>query len=451
MIATILLTWYFIVLAIALTGFLSIVFHYASRSHYLQGTSPLLPSPHLEPVLILRPCKGLDPGLEECLLLAFQLEYPHHLVEIIFCVASEHDAAVPVINRLMAAHPHHDTRLVVGELPAGPLLLNPKIRNLTQAYKLAKHNLVWIWDLNVWVPRHTLAKLVAYLSRRLLERGRRVKLVHHTPLAVAMRPHQPGAMLDEMFLSTAHATFYNGLNVINTAPCVNGKLSMYRRSDLDASVAAATGACAPGDGLAHFARYIGEDNQIAIALWNHPAHDPGFSKLLPEAVFQPVEGRSVLSFVWRRVRWLRVRKFMVLAATLLEPTTECLLLGAMGSYAVPQLWCAREAQTYLNRAVTAEQLRYFAAHVLAWLAKDAIQWRILRTAVWWQYPDPETASTVPLWIAPPPTTPSFTWLATWALRETLALPVWTLAMCGLEVLWRGAAFSIKPHGDAAAR
>ena len=47
-------------------------------------------------------------------------------------------------------------------------------------------------------------------------------------------------------------------------------------------------------------------------------------------VVQPYSGsenNAVKDYIQRRVRWLRVRKYMVLLATLIEPTTESIICG----------------------------------------------------------------------------------------------------------------------------
>src|SRR6266446_1584654 len=64
------------------------------------------------PVSIVRPVCGLDNFLEETLRTSFELDYPKY--ELIFCVASTRDPAIAVVPRLIAAHPHCDTRLLVG-------------------------------------------------------------------------------------------------------------------------------------------------------------------------------------------------------------------------------------------------------------------------------------------------------------------------------------------------
>jgi hypothetical protein len=61
--------------------------------------------------LICAPCKGTDVDLEDNLRALMELDYDDY--EVAFIVESEHDAAVPVIRRVMAAHPWMPVRLII--------------------------------------------------------------------------------------------------------------------------------------------------------------------------------------------------------------------------------------------------------------------------------------------------------------------------------------------------
>ena len=77
-----------------------------------------------------------------------------------------------------------------------------------------------------------------------------------------------------------------------------------------------------------------EDNMIGIALWENTQ---GRTGLTGDVVVQPYSGsenNAVKDYIQRRVRWLRVRKYMVLLATLIEPTTESIICGIYGTYAI---------------------------------------------------------------------------------------------------------------------
>ena len=64
-------------------------------------------------VTIVRPVCGIEPFIEETLGSSFALDHPEH--EILFCVDHADDPVVPLIHRLMEAHPGVTARLLVGE------------------------------------------------------------------------------------------------------------------------------------------------------------------------------------------------------------------------------------------------------------------------------------------------------------------------------------------------
>src|SRR5499426_4654854 len=68
---------------------------------------------HAPPVSLIRPVCGLENFSEQTLGSAFRLDYPNY--ELIFCVEQGSDAIVPVVNRLIAAHPNVRARLIIGK------------------------------------------------------------------------------------------------------------------------------------------------------------------------------------------------------------------------------------------------------------------------------------------------------------------------------------------------
>lgn len=74
----------------------------------------LLPAPKDAPsVTLVRPVCGIDNFCEETLGSTFRLDYPAY--EVIFCCAQATDPVVPVIEKLIAAYPHVDARLILGD------------------------------------------------------------------------------------------------------------------------------------------------------------------------------------------------------------------------------------------------------------------------------------------------------------------------------------------------
>ena len=171
-----------------------------------------------------------------------------------------------------------------------------------------------------------------------------------------------GSRLEEIFLSSSHAKMYIAINTVALAPCINGKSNMFRRSHLDyltsspALPAHAKGSAKSrididGDGLNvdsvqlqgldAFSHYICEDHLIGELFWFYPiptAEKMGRHGLvLGDIAFQPLAKMSLSSYIARRVRWLRVRKFTVTLATFIEPGTESILCSCIGAFALATL------------------------------------------------------------------------------------------------------------------
>lgn len=452
LLASVFLIWYAVIVLVALLGFLSIRKTFAAPLQ-INDTHNTLQA--LEPVTIIRPVKGIDPELLSCLELSFLQKYPASKLQILFCVSDMNDPAVPILQRLREKYPHIDCLILISSPDTDYFGPNPKVNNLAKGFHAAKYDLLWIMDLNVWASEDILRSSVLtmvnnYNCKEPVKEGkRRVKLVHHVPLAMSLTDasHGKGSLLDEMFLFTSHLKFYVSLNNACIAPCVNGKSNMYRKSDLDYAVsqipvkksaffsedsvvndARMISTKGAGHSIEFFAKYIGEDNMIAIALWEYCG---GRTALTGDVVIQPLEAQdllnSIMEYCNRRVRWLRVRKYMVLAATLVEPTTESIICGLMGSFAISTfLW-----GTMFNA-------KFFAVHMICWLVADYDQYNRWISNI-------NQTTSQPHWLRSVATAGKsfFEWFVIWVMRELFALPIWIVAMSGHKINWRGKPFMIK--------
>ena len=365
---------------------------------------------------------------------------------------------------------------------------NPKIRNMSRAYREAKGDVVWIIDCNVWVSKSVAGLMVDRLcGLSAASPGKKYKFVHQLPLVVDVTSNtrmstegktlnkppnrQPGAIeaastklaaisggfLDEMFLSTSHAKFYTAISAVAVAPCTVGKSNMFRRSHLDA-LTPSTDLSRRSAGIDFFSENICEDHLIGDLLWKtpvpsfvqrkaadevgaaHRTHGDGSEKWGHHALvttppcIQPVANLPVSSYIARRARWLRVRKFTVPLATLVEPGTESLLCtgyGAFGLTTVP--WCNRVLG--IPRTWTAFWLLWFLG-VALWAAVDYWVWNMLQ-----QWAGEANEKATPAFVGSG-SQRSFTgWLAAWLGREILAWPIWAWAvMGGTTVVWRDRKF-----------
>ncbi len=474
-------------------------------------------------VTIIRPVKGIEPYLYECLAATFHQTYPLERLTIYFCISSRSDPAISILELLLFDFPAFDAKILVEEedpnlsgrdgrtTNLGP---NPKIRNMSRAYREAKGDIVWIIDCNVWTSPPVAARMVDLLcgltaptsstppKRSTTTPGRKYKFVHQLPLVVDVSttsipqttpalssgpPADPlsillnslpvahsGGLLEELFLSTSHAKFYTAISTVAIAPCIVGKSNMFRRSHLNAltttpsaSPSANTGTKIRDPGIDFFSDNICEDHLIGDLLWRSPIpkaaktqaenegqtlddapgsrnSSPSWGNhgLLPphpsNLATQPMSRVPLVSYIDRRTRWLRVRKFTVTLATLVEPGTEillCSLLGAWGIITLPS--CNKVLgipQTWLAF------WSFFIFSVSVWAAADRYLWTLLQHGG--AKPEAEAGDERPRFGRVKGERRGVgQWVAVWVGREVLAFPIWAWAVVGgVTVVWRGRRF-----------
>jgi ceramide glucosyltransferase len=293
-----------------------------------------------------------------------------------------------------------------------------------------------------------------------------------------------GGRLDEAFMSSAHAKFYQAINTVKVAPCIMGKSTMFRRSQLN-YVTSTNPKRAPG--IDFFSDNICEDHLIGDALWKQPQAfekrdykpAPGEQEekwgkhemLFGDLCFQPISHTSVAAYLDRRIRWLRVRKYTVTLATFVEPGTESIFCGVYGAYALTTLpyFSTLIPPTWLSFALI------WLLHMAAWCLVDYIQYLLLHSAK-----TVEIDADTPDFVLPQRSTAAYhradplkpllgndktsgqqkqqhqqpsllvgarrnfrEFFYAWLGREVFALPVWITAFWGgATVEWRGRKFSV---------
>lgn len=348
-------------------------------------------------VTILRPLLGIaDSNLVECLKSTFTQSYPSEYVEIIMCVADSKDPAIEVARKLIEDYPHVNAKVIVGDDHIYGI--NPKVCNLVKGYKQASNDILWVLDSNICMNKDALMRAIPLFSHK------SVQLVHHLPIALAEPVTKFGGLLDEIYMLTAHSTFYSGINAVGIAPCVTGKSNLYRKSDLDASVSQPAGC-----GLQQFAKFMAEDQMISESLWKQG----GRTAIAPDGAIQPLGSSITIKEFWRRrSRWIRLRKYMVTSATLVEPFTDC-LFGTLFFTTVCRLsWTS------------------FALLCVLWFVVDYLNYRTLL-----KYTDDEQRGIGQ-------------WATAWCTRECIAFPLWVWAMSGRRIWWRNHYYKIKPDLEA---
>jgi ceramide glucosyltransferase len=109
-------------------------------------------------VSLLKPLCGLDEGLWQNLSTHAEQDYPGE-VEILLGVRDEKDAAYPLAQRFVAAHPGR-ARIVIQKSAPG---LNPKVNQLIALTRASNGELLVVTDSNVRVPRSFLTDAAAAL------------------------------------------------------------------------------------------------------------------------------------------------------------------------------------------------------------------------------------------------------------------------------------------------
>ncbi|KAI9791608.1 MAG: hypothetical protein M1816_003694 [Peltula sp. TS41687] len=455
--ATIAMVWYVVVLSVSGLGYNQLRRYYFFRlPPAVCTTLPLDKVPHLT---ILRPVKSPEPYLYECLAASFRQTYPAERLTIYLCIDSSHDPAFPILQQLLADFPNHDARILVADedpypqAPGAKLGPNPKIRNLSRGYREAKGDIVWVLDCNIWVTEGAAGRMVDKLCglEERGEKGRKYKFVHHLPLVINVQEvdscghnqggsflRSAGGRLEEMFMASAHAKFYTAINTVLLAPCIIGKSNMFRRSHLN-YLTADVADRAPG--IDSFSDNICEDHLIGDLLWKKKVAGEEQQQgerwgkhalVFGELAIQPMAAMSLGEYIARRVRWLRVRKYTVTLATLVEPGTESLLCSVYGAYAI----------TVFSRSLYGIQSprSWMMIFLAAWLCSVTI-WAFVD---WNLYLILHSASSVevnmhtPLFVRQSPSRIKVKqWIWAWLGREALALPIWLWAVYGgATVEWR---------------
>ncbi|KAL3481810.1 histone acetylation protein-domain-containing protein [Aspergillus californicus] len=480
------LIWYSVVTTVCALGYYQLWKHCLRRppkSYSATASDP----PH---VTVIRPIKGLEPNLYDCLASIFRQEYPRDKITVCLCVSSRSDPANATLDQLTADFPHVDARIYVEDedpllqpdyRPAYDLGPNPKIRNMSRAYREAKGDIVWIADCNVWVGKGVCGRMVDKLCGLGMGSSKDYKFVHHLPVAVdvtdaANSSEQRvlktsgveendvndqlgplaigGARLEELFLSSSHAKMYTAINTVLIAPCIVGKSNMFRRSHLDyLTTPAPTDTRRRNAGIDFFSDNICEDHLIGDLLWKNKVREEKVlgrrigkhGLVFGDLAFQPIANMSVRSYMARRVRWLRVRKYIVMLATLVEPGTEsilCSLYGAWGvTTALPWYLQQRGFQPTVDLSTWTAFFTFFGLSILTWILIDWSVYIMLHSGK-----TVELDENTPDFVRPSQATTRRKfrdWLFAWLGRETLAFPIWFWAIWGGEtVTWRNRQFRV---------
>jgi len=255
-----------------------------------------------------------------------------------------------------------------------------------------------------------------------MPRNKHVGLVHHVPFVIFPDTNL-GSRLEQAFLCMTHAKMYLAINTLAIDSCLMGKSTLFRKSDLELATKLYEPIAKYGVvGLGAFGRFGGEDNMIGRALW----HGIGSCHVMTCDVASDTLGTmSIAAYIRRRVRWIRVRKYMVIGATLVEPITESLVCGSIGLVG-------------LRHFVVMPVSIFFILHISFWFAVDTEVFRTIQRVA------PGMGGCKSQYEKP-----SFAFFYAWLARELLALPIWLYAMAGNRYTWRAShqTFRVKWAGE----
>ena len=259
------------------------------------------------PVSLLRPVCGLDPYARETLESSFRLNYPDY--EIVFCAARGDDAAVPLVEALIAAHPVVPAKLLIGD-DAGSV--NPKLNNLIKGWDAAQHSWIVMADSNVLMPPDYLQRL---LSRWRDDTG----AVCSMPIGSS--PETFWAELECAFLNTLQARFQYVAETLGQG-FAQGKTMLFRRELID-----------DAGGLRMLAAETAEDAATTKAV-----RAAGRHVHLVDGPFEQPLGRRGAGEVWsRQVRWARLRRMSFVWLFLPEAVVGSVFPALALALAVPAL------------------------------------------------------------------------------------------------------------------
>jgi ceramide glucosyltransferase len=181
---------------------------------------------------------------------------------------------------------------------------------------------------------------------------------------------------------------------------VIGKSNLFRKKDMEHV-----------GGLLQYAKYMSEDNEIGKSIMNLGKKH----QIAPEFAYQSMGKITFKDFVKRRIRWIRIRKYVVLLPTVFEPFCECFFHAFLA------------AKLYTDH-IPLSSLTIFSTIILIWFCSDMLMMLLTYSPTMHRPRDIYGMVTV------------------WFLRESIALLIWIFGMIGTEIQWRGTLYHCNSDG-----
>src|SRR5262245_39027221 len=229
-------------------------------------------------VSVIRPVCGLDSVEEVTLASSFKLAWPE--TELLFCVASPADPALPVLRRLIAAHQHHNARILIGD---NRETANPKLNNVIKGWQAASSEWIILADSNLLLPADYVEQLMGRLTP---DAG----LVCAPPIGTA--PIGFWAEVECGFLNTYQGRWQYAADAVGFG-FAQGKSMLWPRADLErlGGITALGSELAEDAAATKLVRSCGRRVRLA---------GPSFE--------QPIGERRAHHVISRQTRWAQLRR-----------------------------------------------------------------------------------------------------------------------------------------------
>ncbi len=332
------------------------------------------------PVSNLQPIRGLDPDAYENFASLCRQDYPDY--ELLFCVNTREDPAVPIIERLARDFPNRSIRLLVGFGERAAPGTNDKVMKLVRLVREARYETLVINDSDVRVTPDYLRTVVA-------------------PLA------DPGiGAVTCFYVSTGDKTFTDRLQTVGMMSDFFAGLLIARQLDgvrfaLGTTIATTRAQLAQAGGYERLENGPADD----LLIGRHIAETGRRVELLPYAVETVADYASFGELFHKRLRWIVVMRHM-------RPWGH---LGLIFTHGIA--WCAFAIAVHPTWAVA---LGWLGAY---FVLRTAIAWSIgirglKRRGLWSGMP------LLPLW-------------------DAMAFAIWVISFTRSTIRWRGGEYHLR--------
>ena len=356
-------------------------------------------------VSILKPVRGLDPGMHEAFASHCRQVYAGDY-EILFGVSSLDDPAdapvIDAIERLMSEFPERSIRLVECPEKLGP---NGKMGNVVQLAREARYDYLIVNDSDIRVGPRYLQKVMAEFQRQ--GTGRRDQGTERPGSGVTSLRDKPVGLVTVPYRGRAHGTLGSKLEGLGIATdffpgvLVALKMDGEIRFGLGSTLAVSRTALDAIGGFAPLVDSLADDYELG-----HRIAQAGFAVALSrEVVDTSVPAYDFSGYLAHQLRWARG----------IRDSRKAGYLGLIFTFGLPWAMLNAVASGFSLESLALLSLTYLARVTVALAVGVGIlgDRQVLRD----------------LWLLP--------------VRDLAALGVWAWSFAGNTVTWRGQTFTLE--------